>query len=256
MSQRYADLFATRRAAIVQSHGSHVMESYAVRFPARAAASVSGRAEALAACSRYVQAASPAEEYMFECVDRQYKAMKVPNGEYTSMCTDGRVEGDAENARISSLATQFRGKQFSDNSKARMRYDSIKEAMTLARACDYEEGYFAQFPKMSASMRYSDGSYAAAVNSTALLTGDRTMTVKEQISGPNLDVYWPSNVRRAAVTKERSWYASKNKSLDEWAYMSPAAQEWGIAAQKKDTKVTYGRPWSPGWKPTSKALRG
>lgn len=256
LSQRYADLFATRRAAIVQTFGSHTMESYVVRFPARASASVAGRAEAQGACSRYYGVEGDGQEYMYKCVDNQYKALRVPHGEFSTMCADGREKSQAEASRIISLAAQFRGSQFTTLQKTQMRYNAIKEATILASGCDYEEAYFQKFPKMAAAMRYSDGTYASSVNETALLTGGNTLTVAEQIEGVNLDVFWPSNLIRPAVDREVPWYATQ-LNLKKYTPMSEAAVEWGVSFQNTDDEPSpyVGAVWHPGWQPVSKALR-
>lgn len=251
-STRYADLFATRRAAIVQAAGSHVQEGYATTFPARAAASVAGRAERLGACSRYMADADEAQGYMFRAVDRQYKQMRAGGGVYSTLCADGRVQGDADAARVSALAAQFRGGQMGAKRTEAMRYSSIQEATTLGRSCGYEEEYFEQFPKMAASMRYSNGTYAAMVNGTALVTGNKVLSVTEQINGVNLNSYWPSNLMRAAVDRKKKMWES---SLKKWTPMSSAALQWGIDAQRTgEVPVPYGGAWKDGWQPTSKSL--
>lgn len=250
-SARYADLYATRRAAIVLAAGSHVGESYAVAFPARAAAGVLGRAEALRACSRYFPPSSPAEEYHFRCVDRQYKATRVPGGVYSTACADGRVSGDAENARVSALAAEYRSRQFSKLDKAAMRYAAIKEATVLARGCSYEEESFEKFPKMSAAMRYSTGAYAASVTETQLVTGGSALTISDQVNGVNLDSYWPSNEIRPAVKRVSPWY--KPSPIKNYAPMSEAAVAYGVEAQKAFVDDKYSG-WSSGWKPKSTCL--
>lgn len=250
LSARFADLYATRRAAIVNSHGSHVDESYAVRFPARAAASVLGRAEALRACSRYFPTESAsASEYMFQCVDRQYKAEKAAGGIFRPACQDGLSKGDADTARIAALGAEFRAGHLSEGAKAQMRYDVTREAMALARGCNYEEEYFYSFPKMSGAMRYSTGAYAASVTETQMITGGDDMSMTEIISGDNLDAAYPSYKIRPAVTrKTMPWTTSPIKS---YAYMSEAAVKMGIEANSNPFEPSKYNGWKPGWKPVS-----
>lgn len=256
--EKCRDLYATRRAAIVQSMNSHTMETYAVRFPARAAASVQGRAEKLRACSRYFPTApvESAEHLMFECVDRQYKAAKASTGVYSTTCADGRVAGDAETARVAALATNYRAGQLSMLQKTQMRYDAIREANMLGFGCDYEESYFKRFPKTAAAMRYSTGAYAAGVAEAAIITGFKQPSVDENINGINKMSYWPSFVMRAAVEKpsgEGEWW-KQNSTLKNYAPMSSAAVSWGTAGQKSSAewdKVKNYDTWSPGWQPSS-----
>lgn len=249
-SARYADLYATRRAAIISAAGSHVAEGYAVRFPARASASVLGRAEALRACSRYFQEEDDVVgEYMFQCVDRQYKTMKIPYGEYNTMCADGRCAGEAETARVAGLATEFRAGQMGAGVKMQMRYDASREAMFSGRGCDYEEKQYAEYPKMAAGIRWGTGAYAASVRGVMGVMGGKMATVTEQVLGVNLDSYWPSNkIRPAVERKSAPWMPSPIKS---YAAMSEAAVAYGVEAQTKPFVESGYEGWSSGWKPES-----
>lgn len=249
-SALYADLFATRRAAIISSAGSHVDESYAVKFPARAAAGVAGRAEKLRACSRYFKSVDDAEEYMFQCVESQYKAMRVPGGVYSTMCADGRQSGDADTARVSALATQFRAGQLSEKEKQQLRYDSSLEACFSGRGCSYEEEEYMRFPKMAGAIRWSSGVYASSVTGPASGIVGKLATVEEQIKGENLSSYWPSNEIRPAVKRSsKPWMPSPVKS---YSAMSEAAVAYGVAAQAEPFKDSKYDGWSAGWKATGK----
>lgn len=251
-SSRYADLFATRRAAIVAAGGSHVMESYAVKFPARAAAGVLGRAEKLRACSRYFGETDEASEYMFECVERQYKAKNVAGGVYSTACCDGRQGGDAENARVSALGTAYRAGQLSESQKTQARYDASHEAIYGSTGCSFEEEEFVKFPKMSAAMRYSTGAYAASITGVSGAMSGAPMTVAEQIKGVNQDSFWPSNKIRAAIERKSApWMPSPIK---QYSAMSVAALEYGIAAQSSPFKEDKYSGWTPDWKPTSSVV--
>lgn len=256
LSARFADLFATRRAAIIQSAGSHTAELYAVRFPARAAAGVAGRAEKLRACSRYIGAADKSEQYMYECVERQYKATKVVGGVYSTACADGRMSGDAETARVSALAAEFRSGQLSASQKAQMKYDASLEAIHSGRGCSYEEEQYVAYPKMAGAIRWSSGAYAASVleaQGSSAVPGDAP-TIPELVeSGDNLYAVLPGYDIRNDVTKERApWYESPIKS---YAYMSEYAVKYGIEAQKDPFEPEKYQGWTPGWKTTSSVMR-
>lgn len=248
-SPRYADLFATRRAAIIAAAGSHAQEQYAIAFPARAAAGVLGRAERLRACSRYFKKENdPVAEYMFQCVERQYKAMNVVGGVYGTGCMDGRVSGEAENKRVAALATEFRAGTMGDGAQAQMRYNASLEAVFSGRGCDYEEREFLQYPKMAGAVRWGTGAYAAAVLGVDGVMG-RKMTVAEQVKGINADSYWPSSqIRPAVKSKSKAWMPSPIKS---YAPMSEAAVEFGVKAQTERFEGSPYAGWSAGWKPKS-----
>lgn len=249
-SARYADLYATRRAAVIAAAGSHEKERYAVKFPARAAAGVLGRAEALRACSRYFVDEGEVEEKMFECVDRQYKMMKVPFGTYSTMCCDGRNEGDAETARTAGLAASFRAGTMGGVEKAQMRYNASLEAVFTGRGCDYEEKMYCDFPKMASAIRWSTGAYAARIGGVLSVIGGELMTVEEQVKGINLDAYWPSNEIRAAVERDcSSWNAVP--ACKNYAWMSEAAVKYGIRAQSDAFVEDTYLGWTAGWQPSS-----
>lgn len=252
-SARYADLYSTRRAAVIAAAGSHAKESYAVKFPARASASVLGRAEAMRACSRYFGSAETAEEKMFDCVDRQYKAMKIPYGTYNTSCCDGRVAGDAETARTAGMAAQFRAGTMSDSSKTQMRYNASLEAVFSGRGCDYEEKQFCDYPKMASAIRWSTGAYAARSGGMIGVLGGKLMTVQEQIEGVNLDSYWPSNLIRPAVKRECSPWNSVGACKD-FSYMSEDALAYGVEAQSNPFVESGYEGWSPGWQPKSSVM--
>lgn len=246
VSARFKDLYETRRAAVIQAAGSHDAESYAVRFPARTAAAVAGRAEALRACTRYFPPADPAAEYMTACVDRQYKAKRVDGGVYSTSCCDGRMPGDAENARVAALSAQYRARHFPPVMHTQMRYNAVQEAVALARgACGYEEAYFAQFPKMAGAMRYSTGTYAASINGSTLPLSGPELTVKDQVEGVNLKAFWPSNEIRPAIKKYSApWMPS---SIKDYSPMSQSALAYGIKAQSEPFKPSKYEGWRSGW---------
>lgn len=250
-SARYADLYATRRAAVIAAAGSHVAESYAVKYPARASAGVIRRAEALRACSRYFTNDGGAEEMMYNCVENQYKAMKVAGGVYSTSCCDGRTAGDAETARTAGLAANFRAGTMSNSAKTQMRYNASLEAVFKSRGCDYEEKQFCDFPKMAGAIRSgSSGAYAARIGGVISVIGGDLMTVEEQIQGVNLNSYWPSNQIRPAVERDcEPWNAVP--ACKDYSWMCGAAVAYGVAAQTETFEESGYEGWSPGWQPSS-----
>lgn len=248
-SARYADLFATRRAAVIAAAGSHVQESYAVRFPARAAATVASRAEKLRACSRYIDAADKAEQYMFQCVENQYTALKVPGGVFSVQTGTARQAGDVDTARVSAAATEFRSNQLTKSQKTQQRYNASLQAIYSGRGCAYEEDEYVKFPKMAGAIRWSTGAYAASVTSVAGAMNVRVPSVTERIEGVNRDSFWPSyNMREAVARKHPFWKAPSVKS---YSPMSEAALQFGIEAQTNKPQLPSYNGWKPGWKPKS-----
>ncbi|PXF48602.1 R-phycoerythrin gamma chain, chloroplastic [Gracilariopsis chorda] len=248
-SARYADLFATRRAAVIAAAGSHVEESYAVRFPARAAATVASRAEKLRACSRYIDAADEAEQYMFQCVDNQYNALKVPGGVYSVQACNARQSDDVDTARVCAGAAVFRSNQLSNSQKTQQRYNASLEAIYSGRGCTYEEDEYMNFPKMAGAIRWSTGAYAASVSSVQGAMNVRVPSVTERIQGVNRDSFWPSyKIREAVPRKDPVW---KAPSVKNYAPMSAAALQYGIDAQTKQPELPSYDSWKPGWAPKS-----
>lgn len=250
-STRFADLFNTRRAAIIAATGSHVQEAYAVSFPARASAVVAGRAESMLACSRYFKDVSKAEDYMYECVEKQYKALRVPNGEYSTLCADGRTSGDAENARVAAMAAQFRGGQLSGIQKAQGRYNASLEACANGRGCSYEEEVYVNYPKVAGAIRWGDGTYAAAVKGPGAFLVNSLPSVTDQINGINLDAYWPNNEIRPAIKRVvEPWNKVPVKQFA--PAMSEAAVAYGISFITNPFVDSEYEKWSAGWKPQGK----
>lgn len=257
---RYRDLYATRRAALILADNSHIDEQYVITFPARAAASVAGCAESSLSCSRYMPEQSGTAAYVMQkCVTNQYKAMKVPNGVYSTLCVDGVVQGQADTARVAGLATEYRAGLLSKIQTTQAVYNCVARASKLGLGCDYEEAYFQQFPSTAAAMTGAgvNGSYAAKVVGTLFETGgNKGLSVKEQLAtGVNVQAYWPGFLMRPAVEKEKSdvkfWTIAKSP-LKSYAYMSAAAVSWGTEGQGKQEIVNnYVNTWAPGWQPTS-----
>lgn len=249
-SVKYRDLYATRRAAIVNAAGSHAREAYAIKYPAAAWAGVRGKAEAMRACSRYFgEEEDKAAEYMSQCVDWQHKGMKAVGGVYSTLCADGRRKGEAEVTRIASLATRYRAKTMGVKERMQMRYDASLQAVYLGHGCHHEEQQFVKFRKMASAMRYGDGSFAASVGTTADYMGGKLMTVEEQVKSENLFAYWPGYLIRPAIKRQKKpWESSLIKS---YAYMSEAAVEYGKKANSKPFVPSEYAGWRPGWKPKS-----
>nr|ATG31133.1 LR gamma7 [Griffithsia pacifica]5Y6P_eY Chain eY, LR_gamma7 [Griffithsia pacifica]5Y6P_eZ Chain eZ, LR_gamma7 [Griffithsia pacifica] len=254
LGARFADLYETRRAAVIQACNSSAEEGYATSFPSRAAASVAGRAEGLRACSRYFPQKPPVEEYMAACVDRQYKQMRVHGGVYSTLCADGRSAGDADTARIAALGARFRAQHLSKSQQTQMRYNAMSEARMLARGlCTYEEAQFNAYPKMAGMMRYGTGVYAASVRGPELVVGNKSMTVAEQVNGVNAESYWPSSKVRPAVARGTSPWMGLGV-VKSYAAMSEAAMAYGIEQQSKPYVPQKYEGWSSGWKPKSSLM--
>lgn len=254
-SAAYADLFATRRAAIVLAHGCHTEEAKLVAYPSAAAACVFGKSEAMRACNRYSGAGGmgTVDSYMAECVTRQYKAMKVPDGVYTSACSDGSVAGEAEDSRVAAKMVEFKAGQFGAGAKAQARYNASLQAIALSRGCDYEDVQYSLYPTMAGSMRWSSGAYAAkkagAAQGVSGGGGAKSEALAVRLAGVNAETLWPSSLIRPAIKRKTApWVES---TLKQYRGMSPAALEYGIAAQTG--AFEGGGPaeaWTPGWQPT------
>lgn len=152
--QKFGDYTETRRNAIIAAQGCSYEEKLVDRFPISARAVVRGSSEAKGVCVRYAVGATPAEEYMAGCVDKQSKFRSVPYGVYDVLCSDGNAKTVAEFKRVSALSARFRAGQLSKVAKEQIKFDSAKYARDyFGHGCSYEEALFNKYPAVSASMR-------------------------------------------------------------------------------------------------------
>jgi hypothetical protein len=254
---RTADLFATRRAAIVSAGGSHNAEARAVAFPGAASASVVGRAEALRACSRYTVGNGAVDTYMARQVEMTYKAIGLASsgGIYGKTCCDGASGTEADDSRVNAEAAKFRAAQLSAGMQAQGRYNAIAQATALSRGCGYEESSYEAFPSVAGMMRYSSGVYASysagAIGSG--VGGGTVGSLAVRLSGPNAKALWPSSEVRAAVKSAKPgpfWKAPSG--VKDYSYMSGAAVAYGVAAQTGAFKTgAVNTAWKSGWAPRS-----
>lgn len=252
LSAQYADLYATRRAAIVGAAGCHHEETQFANNPVSAAAYVIGKAEAMRACNRYSGAfdVDIVDRYMAECVTRQYKALNVPSGVYQTSCCDGSVGGEADDSRVAAKSVEFKAGQFSVGAKAQARYNASLQAIALSRGCDYEDKQFSEYPMMAGSMRWGTGVYAACkTGATGVIAGGaKPAPLAKRLSSVNAAAIWPSSLIRPAVErKSKQWQPSP---LKDYSPMSQAAVAYGVAAQTG--AFEGGGPteqWTSGWQP-------
>nr|ATG31134.1 LR gamma8 [Griffithsia pacifica]5Y6P_hY Chain hY, LR_gamma8 [Griffithsia pacifica]5Y6P_hZ Chain hZ, LR_gamma8 [Griffithsia pacifica]5Y6P_ly Chain ly, LR_gamma8 [Griffithsia pacifica]5Y6P_lz Chain lz, LR_gamma8 [Griffithsia pacifica] len=106
--------------------------------------------------------AQPADQYMANCIVKQYKAMATPTGVYTTQCTEGVVRGQAEEARNAALSAAFRMKQRSSAQKFGDFCESRRMAVIGAHGCSYEESLLTKFP--AAARAYTTASSEAKGN--------------------------------------------------------------------------------------------
>jgi hypothetical protein len=258
---RTADLFATRRAAIVGAGGMHFAEARAVKFPCTAAADVAGRAEALRACSRYTVGGGLVDAYMARQVEGTYKAMSVAasSGVYGVNCCDGASGGEAEEARVCAEAGRFRAGQLGAGLQAQGRYNAIAQATALSRGCSYEEESYGAFPSVAGMMRFSSGVYAAYSSgaSGSGVGGGVVGALSKRLSGVNAAALWPSSkVRAAVVAENRKPFWKTSSPIKSYAYMSEAAVAYGVTAQTGSFKGnSVNTAWRSGWAPKSSTSR-
>mmetsp|Transcript_14164 Transcript_14164/g.30500 ORF Transcript_14164/g.30500 Transcript_14164/m.30500 type:complete len:343 (-) Transcript_14164:2537-3565(-) len=87
-----------------------------------------------------------ADKYLANSLKQQFKAAAAPAGVYLPQCTEGNVKGAAENARIASLAKDFRKKQRSAATIAFDLFEGRRMAIkAIAHDCEYEEATFRRF---------------------------------------------------------------------------------------------------------------
>lgn len=253
-SAQFKDMYETRRAAIVLAHGCSVEEAKLVKYAGAAAAFVAGTGEADRSCSRYSgrEGGGVVDRYMADCVARQYKAGAVTGGVYGVACNDGDVGGEAEAARVAAGSVVYKAGHFSAGAKAQAKYNASLRAMALSRGCDYEEAQYAQYPTMAGSMRWGTGVYAAVKAGAAAGVsggvGKKAAPLAVRLAGVNAGALWPSSLRRPAIQRKTApWVES---TLKQYRGMSPAALEYGVAAQTGS--FSGGGPseqWTSGWQP-------
>lgn len=91
-----------------------------------------------------------ADDYMKDTIEKQYKAMTMTSGVYSTLCTEGSTKGAADMARVRVLGARFRMNQVSQVEKERMKFENRKQAITSAHGCEYEEKLFSKYPKSTA----------------------------------------------------------------------------------------------------------
>lgn len=263
-SAKYADLYNTRRMAIIGTNGCSHEEKQVCELPIAAYACVIGKMEAMRACNRYRDDKDMDAMYMNKSVERQCLSKDggsgaVSGGEFGVMCTDGNTKGQAEYARVAALGTQFRANQATTSQKERSRYNSSLNAINMyANGCDYEESLFMRYPMAAGAMKRCTGVYAASEAGASGVggpaEGKKVQPLAVRLQGPNAQAIWPSYLRRPAVEKKRApWESSGVKS---YSPMSEAALQSGIKAQSNPFKSGPGdESWSPKWKPASTAIK-
>lgn len=263
-SARYADLYNTRRLAILGTNGCHREEQQVCNLPIAAYACVIGKMEAMGACNRYRDDKEADAKYMNRSVERGCRmggggSGAVGGGEFGVMCTEGNVKGQAETARVNALGTAYRARQMSQGQKERAKYNASLNAINMySNGCDYEESLFMRYPMAAGAMKGSTGVYAAGAAGASGFGGPaegrKVLPLALRLKGPNAQALWPSYLRRPAVQKKRApWESSGVKS---YSPMSEAALQSGIAGQSKPFKSGAGDvAWSPGWQPSSSAIK-
>lgn len=257
VSEKYADLYATRREAMCLSGGAHWVEDAIVKFPISADRKVRASREAALACDRYFKDAGLVDDYMHGCVTRQYNSAVVTgSGVYGTGCADGAASGQADTARVAGLAVEYAAGMLSESDKTRRFYNSIKFANAVSRGCTYEEELINKYPKMACAIRgLSTGAYAAVVSgasnagSVSLGQMGKTVSLEERLKGDNALALFPGSAIRAAVKRSTPpWVSSPLKN---YAPMSEAAVQYGknFAEKKYDESNSFSEKWSPGWKP-------
>lgn len=254
-SARFADLYATRREAVLLARGAHYAEVAAANFPASACAKVRAEREALMACDRYFGPDEPDAEMMHRCVVGQYAP--ASGGVYSTSCSDGAAKGQAEDARVAGLAAQYAGARLPVKLQTRRNFNASLFAIATARGCSYEEEQFLMFPKMAGAMRgLTTGAYAASVGGATAAGGISTgksskmAALAVRLKGANASAIWPnSEIRKAIVRARKPWESAGVKS---YAYMSEAAVKYGMEAQAKPFVAEKYEGWSAGWSAKSK----
>lgn len=91
------------------------------------------------------------ETYMAKCVANQYKATACSNGTYSVRCTEGTVSGQADLARIASLAQDFRAFQRTPSQKFADMYENRRLAISAAHGCTYEENLLSSYNNVASA---------------------------------------------------------------------------------------------------------
>lgn len=147
-------MYDNRKAAIINSHGCNHEEKMFVNYPKCAATYNIKQSEAMLTCTRYGIPESYAEKYMAQSVENQMKARAVPNGEYTTKCSDGAWKDLSESARVAALSTRYRTAQMSPIAREQAKYNSANYAIAnFGHGCGYEEDIFNKYPSVAGAMR-------------------------------------------------------------------------------------------------------
>ena len=90
--------------------------------------------------------AQKADQYMAECITKQYKMTACPGGTYNVQCTEGTVRGQADSARSAALSTAFRMKQRTSAQKFGDFCETRRKAIIATHGCSYEEKLVDKYP--------------------------------------------------------------------------------------------------------------
>lgn len=157
----FADIYETRRRALVHAQGCNFEENLINKFGGSAASAVvMGSSEKSRACARYATPNGVAEKYMTECVSRAAYARAAAGGLYGVMCCDGTTKDAAEAKRVSALAVAYRNGHRSLLDKEDSKREQARFACeSYAHLCSYEEELFNKFPATGAAMRPDSARY-------------------------------------------------------------------------------------------------
>lgn len=151
---RLREQYANRKACFIMANGCSREEDQFKSMPMSCATYMAGRSEALGTCYRLVTPSTLAEDYMASGVRAQLVKLTNPYGVYgTGSCVEGSVKGDAENLRVSALASEFRANQQSPSAVTGQQYESARTARKLyASSCHHEETQIYEYPAVAAAM--------------------------------------------------------------------------------------------------------
>lgn len=128
------------------------------------------------------------DDYIANCVRRQYIAKQNASGVFGPSCTEGTVRGAAEDSRVAALAARFRRRQRPSAVSFADLFETRRRATVLAGGCNYEEMLV---------RRYADSALATVVGSSETIGACSRYIAPESVE----EKYMAKCVERAASAR-------------------------------------------------------
>lgn len=112
-----------------------------------------------------IESSGPVEDMMCRSVENIYMKAVNGSGVFSTACTDGQAKYEAYLCQQRGKSTEFRAAQYSPVAKEGAKFAARQQAISRNHICNYEDGLYAQYPRLAGSMRPEFGYYTPFVSS-------------------------------------------------------------------------------------------